>query len=166
MKKFLSILLACLTLAALCACGSGDGSGDAEAIRGETQEWGKLSLFVPDGNSLVGGSLIDAEDPYSAWILLDSDNMHYYLVGVVDGRETAEANLAATQKVNDVNGGEGAVTIEVNGVTWTGYSYKYNGADCFQLFGDVGGKWVTVSAAYHAYDSAETKAVLESIKVF
>lgn len=160
MKKMLSILLACAMLAALCACG-----GEAETVPGETQEWGKLSLFVPEGNSLIGGSLIDAEDPYSAWILLDSDNMHYYLVSVVDGRETAENDLAATQAANDVGGGEGAVTIEAGGVAWTGYAYKYNGADCFQLFGDVDGKWVTVSAAYHAYDSAEVKAVLESIKV-
>ena len=164
MKKILSILLACLTLAALCACGSGNG-GEADAVPGETQEWGKLSVFVPDGSSLVGGSLIDAEDPYSAWILLDSDNMHYYLIGVADGRETAAANLAATQEVNEANGGEGAFTIEAGGVTWTGYAYKYSGADCFQLYGDVGGKWVTVSAAYHAYDSAETKAILGSIKV-
>ena len=167
MKKLISILLAIAMLAALCACGSGGNGSEAEpeAVKGETQEWGNLSVFVPEGNSLVGGSLIDAEDPDSAWILLDSDNTHYYLIGVVAGQEDAEDGIIATKEINEVNGGAGDVTVEAGGVSWTGYAYISSGIDCFMLCGQVAGGWVTVTSAYHTYNSAETIAILESIKV-
>lgn len=162
-KKLIALILAALAaFVMLAACGSGEGGAD---IRGEVKECGNISVFVPEGSSLESGSLIVENDPDSVWILLDSNRLHYYLIGVVDGRETAEGNLAATQETNAANGGEGPVTVDVNGVTWTGYAYKYSDADCFQLYAEIDGKWIMVSAAYHAYNSDETVKVLGSIKV-
>ena len=163
MKKMLSIVLAFTMLAALCACGSGGesgGGGGAESVKGSTQEWGNLSLFVPDGYSLIGGSLIDAEDPDSAWILLDSDNTHYFLIVIVEDKEDAVGSLEMTKEANEANGGAGDVTMNAGGAAWTGYAYKYNSTDCFELYAEVNGKWVTVSGAFNAYNSDVTLAVL------
>lgn len=168
-KKIIALILAALAaFVMLAACGGGNeggGGGGNAAVKGSTQEWGNLSLFIPDGYSLIGGSLIDAEDPDSAWILLDSDNTHYFLIGVVDGKSDAEDSLDMTKEMNEANGGAGDVTLNAGGVSWTGYAYKYNSTDCFELYAEVGGKWVTVSSAYHAYDSDLTLAVLGGLTV-
>ena len=170
LKKLLALALACAALFALCACGSGEGgSGESEnggaSVKGETQEWGNITVFVPEGNSLLGGSQLDAETPDSAWILLDENNTHYYKFDIVE-KETAENSVATTKEVNADSEGAKDFTIEAGGVTWTGFAYVYGGScDCFQLYGEVGGKCLLVGAAWHAYDSDETAAVLGSIKL-
>ena len=169
-KKILALILAALAaFAMLAACGGGEeGGGESvgEPVDGEAQSWGNITVFVPDASSLVGGSVTDTEDPDTAWILADENNTHYYKIYIVADAETAAADVSMTKEINYVNGGAGDVDFEIDGVKWTGFAYIYGSScDCFQVYAQIGGKCVVVMAAYHAYDSAESTAVLGSISV-
>lgn len=167
-KKLIALILAALAaFAMLAACGGGEGGGEGggAAVKGETQTWGNLTVFVPEGYALTGGSLLNKEDPDALQIYLETSPLHAFTVSVTDDEEEADGSLTATKEMNDANGAEGDVTFTAGGVTWTGYAYKYGNDDCFIAYGEVSGKWVLVSGGYSAYNSDEATAVLESIKV-
>ena len=151
-----------LLLGMLAGCSDSSTPAAAEAVKGSVQTWGNISIFVPEGMTLSGGSLIDPEDPDSLWIQLDENQMHYFLVNIVD-EETAVSSVDATKEMND---GAADVSVTIGSITWKGAAYKYAGmTDCFQMWASVNGKIALVQAAWYAYDGAEAKAVLESIKL-
>ncbi|MBR5942957.1 MAG: hypothetical protein IKZ81_06385 [Clostridia bacterium] len=167
-KKIIALILAALAaFALLAACGNGEGGGEegGASVKGETQSWGNLTVLVPEGYALTGGSLLDADDPDSLQVYLESSPLHAFTVSVVGNKDDAVASVDTTKEINAVNGGAGDVSVTAGGVTWNGYAYKYGSVDCFVLYGEVGGKWVLVSGGYHAYDSEEAVAVLGSITV-
>ena len=86
MKKFLKIMALALILAlsvtALAACG-GDSSADtgaadaSDGVAGETQTWGNITVFVPEGYTLNGGDMFDENDPDK--LTITGEGMDYFM---------------------------------------------------------------------------------------
>lgn len=144
-----------------CACENEDTPDDSVQISGSEATWQKLTVFVPEGMVLVGGSALDASDPNTAWIQRSGDELSYFLINIVS-ESTAESTVKTTKELNS---GED-VSFKVGGIQWQGVKYKYAGvSDNFQVYGSVNGKTVMVSGSRFACDSKEAKAVLGSIKL-
>ena len=189
MKKILRgaalLLAAVLLVGTLAACGSGNNAGsqassqtaessqaetssqasepEASGVTGETQTWGNITLLVPEGMTLKGGSSIDPESKDALTLTLDENPAHYIMVTVVEP-ETAENSVATTKEMNN---GASEVFLST-GMGWNGVAYKYaDTMDCFQMYAKTGDgkKAVLVGAAWFAYDGDVASAVLNSIKV-
>ena len=136
---------------------------EASGVTGETQTWGNITLLVPEGMTLKGGSSIDPESKDALTLTLDENPAHYIMVTVVEP-ETAENSVATTKEMNN-----GASEVYLStGMGWNGVAYKYAGTtDCFQMYAKTGDgkKAVLVGAAWFAYDGDVASAVLNSIKV-
>ena len=183
MKKILRgaalLLAAVLLVGTLAACGGGNNASsqassqaaessqasepEASGVTGETQTWGNITLLVPEGMTLKGGSSIDPESKDALTLTLDENPAHYIMVTVVEP-ETAENSVATTKEMN-----EGSTEVYLStGMGWNGVAYKYAGTmDCFQMYAKTGDgkKAVLVGAAWFAYDGDVASAVLNSIKV-
>lgn len=161
--KVLGLILALILLVSLLsACDKGAAPAAAESVKGSVQTWGNISVFVPEGMTLTGGSLIDHDDPDALWIQLDENPMHYFLVNIV----TQDVAISGVDTTKEMNSDTKDVTLDLGGNTWTGVTYKYAGmSDCFQMWAPMNGKIALVQAAWYAYDGAEAKAVLQSIKL-
>lgn len=131
-------------------------------VEGSVQTWGNISVFVPKGMTLSGGSLTNHYDPDALMLQLDENQMHYFLVTVMD-REDAEDSVKITKEMNT---DAADITVKIGDANWTGVTYKFAGtSDCFELWTPMGEKVALVQAAWYTCDSAEAKAVLESIKL-
>ncbi|MBQ7669800.1 MAG: hypothetical protein IJS45_03655 [Clostridia bacterium] len=171
MKKFIKtvcfIFILALMLTAFAACernvqGNGDDTS-ADAV-GKTETWGNISVYVPAGCKLIGGSLVDGADPDSLSIKSD-DGKNYYIVTVLTDEAKARDSIAATKEKNPGETPE-EVTLDVDGTVWSGIAYKHaDSSDSFQMWAKTGNKTVLVGADRHAYDSDETREVLGSIKI-
>ena len=182
MTKLLALTLA-LVLIASCfaACGSkssapasgdnaaandnGPASANTEAPAApaaDVQSWGNISLAVPEGYTLKGGSLFDEEDPDQ--LTISGQGLDYFQVSIVESEEDAKDNLDMTKSLNEELKPED-VTVTANGVTWTGVYYNSYGYDCFQVYAKLNGKIVQVNGCGCKQDSSLANAVLSSIVV-
>ena len=152
-----------MTAFAFAACGGGEGGGEGGGnnVKGETGSWGKYTeILVPEGMTLKGGNILDENDP-TIVKLNDTDNEFHWILFNIYDEDTCKSSIASTKEVN--NGED--VTIEINGTTWTGVSYKSLSADGFQMYGQVDGQYVLAGGFYYAYDSAVVQAVIASLHV-
>ncbi|MBR5949785.1 MAG: hypothetical protein IKZ82_14255 [Clostridia bacterium] len=144
-----------------CSCGKNDDGSPQILIDGKESAWQKLTVFVPDGMDLVGGSALDSSDPNTAWIQRRGDEMSYFLVNIVSN-DRIEATIKTTKELNLGDD----VEFDAGKFHWKGVKYKYAGvSDCFQVFAEVNGKTVLVSGSKFAHDSSHAMAVLGSIKL-
>ena len=142
-----------LIVGSLVACGGG-------GVTGETQTWGNITVLVPNGMTLKGGSILDEQDPNVVNISKTDDAMKYFLITIVADEESAKSNIDLTREIN-----EGCEDVSVEaGSTWTGVKYQFLG-DVFQVYGKVGEKYVMCQSYGYAADSDTTKAILGSLKV-
>ncbi len=138
------------------------GEDPKQEVKGEEKTWGNITVFIPEGMQLTGGSLIDKESKNDLSIQLTENLSHYYNVSIVE-EETAINSVAGTKEINE---GASDVSFTAGENTWTGVAYKYaSTTDCFQVYSTINGKVVLITAGWNAYDSAETNAILASIKV-
>lgn len=152
---------ACIPLLSCSCSDDSDDQGDQLNVSGSEATWQELTVFVPDGMELVGGSALDASDPNTAWIQRKGDELSYFLINIVS-KERIETTIKTTK---DLNSGED-IEFDAGNLHWKGVKYKYAGvSDCFQVYAEVDGHSVLVSGSRFAYDSAEAKAVLRSIKI-
>ena len=155
------VLLIVFSALVACACGKNDEMEDPIQIDGSEETWQKLTVLVPNGMELVGGSALDASDPNTAWIQRRGDELSYFLVTIVE-KERIDATIKTTKELNS---GED-IAFDAGQLHWKGVKYKYAGvSDCFQVYAEVNGKTMLVSGSRFASDSAEAKAVLASIKL-
>lgn len=161
--KVLGLVLALVLLVSLLSgCDFNSMLSGQDRVEGSVQTWGNISVFVPNGMTLSGGSLTNHDDPDALMVQLDENQMHYFLVTVMD-REDAEDSVKITKEMNS---DAKDITMKVGDTTWTGVNYKFAGtSDCFELWALIDGKVALVQAAWYTCDSAEAKAVLESIKL-
>ena len=168
MKKAYRLLSFALALCFAAACipflacsGNNDDGGEQLNISGSEASWQKLTVFIPDGMELVGGSALDASDPKTAWVQRRGDELSYFLINIVS-MEKIDTTIKTTKELNS---GED-IEFDAGKLHWKGVKYKYAGiADCFQVYADVNGSSVLVSGSRFAHDSAEANALLRSIKI-
>lgn len=180
MKKLLAILLALAMILCFAACGekqdanndSPDGgntdTGDkAPEVKGEQKSWGEISVFVPEGYNLNGGSItgVDDEDPKQCYMQTDPASMYDYFWIITKDEESALADIEMTKSLNNAED----LTLEVDGKTWKGCSYVYStsfngdvtiGSVCCTIDGAT----YVVNFSGHAPDSPEMTAILGSVK--
>ncbi len=164
--KFIAFaLVVSVAVFAFASCGGKTEGGDTEstadnAPKGETQTWGNITIFVPDGMELKGGNILNENDPDVVNIHEKENEMHYYLVTLGDDEEDASSSIEATKEYNE---GAEDITLDIGGVKWTGVKYDFMGP-VFQVYGTVNGQIVMVQCYGFESDSATTSAVLQSIK--
>lgn len=172
MSKSIMFKILCLVLAVVmsacvfAACGGGEGgsgsgdNGGKDTVTGETQTWGRYTILVPENMVLKGGNVLDENDPTIVSVK-DSDNDLHYVMCTLFSEESCKSSVDSTKSIN--NGED--ITIDINGVTWTGVKYSAFSSDGFSMYGKVDGEWVLASGFYHGYDSAITTAILGSLAV-
>lgn len=168
MKKSVLFRTVCIALTVImaafmfAACGSGGSGGEnnAKEVKGETKTWGRYTILVPEKMELSGGNVLDPEDP-TVVTVRDTDSVLHYVMCTIFPEESCKSSVEGTKESNS---GEN-VTIDINGVTWTGTKYTWSGSDGFSMYAQIDGEWVLASGFYHAYDSEITRAILGSIKV-
>ena len=129
---------------------------DVPDVAGAEETWGNISVLVPDGMVLNGGSLIDKEDPNTLWVQ-DPDSMTPYFLISLYSEENAASSIETTKELND---GQDITPFALNGVEWTGVDYDSGGLPCFQVMG--GG--FLVSGAGYGLDDDAALAVLASLE--
>lgn len=170
MKSFIKLIAFALVISvavlAFASCGGDKPAGgdtETEADKGpagETQTWGNITIFVPDGMELKGGNILNENDPDVVNIHEKENEMHYYLVTLGDDEEDASSSIEATKEYNE---GAEDITLDIGGVKWTGVKYDFMGP-VFQVYGTVNEQIVMVQCYGFESDSATTSAVLQSIK--
>ena len=164
------VMAAVLTLAVLVSCGgtktpTGSDAPETAApsgdVKGAMDEHGYYKVFVPEGCTLKHEDVFGDEDPKSFRLLFDDNAMAQLMFGIYD-QSGAEMGIEATKEAND---GAEDVTLDLDGVKWTGVAYEYSGNPCFQICADFDGNFVTVNGSYVAYDDALVKTVLGSLEI-
>ena len=176
MKKFLKIaalmMALALVLGAFAACGGTadpaddngggkDEGGTTDSVKGTTQEHGYYKVFVPEGYTLVHEDVFGDNDPESFNINQDGGSFTYFMFNMND-EDGVKMSIDTTKEMND---GAADVSVEYNGVTWTGVAYDSLGIACFSMYAPFGDNYVIVMGAGNAYDSDVTGAVLGSLVV-
>ncbi len=161
------MLVAVLALTVLVSCGgnneadTGSDTPAAADVKGAMDEHGYYKVFVPEGYTLKHEDVFGDNNPKSFNINSDDSALTYFMFGMYD-KDSAEMGVEATKEANE---GAEDVTLDIDGVTWTGVAYESLGYSCFQLYAEFDGNFVTVNAAGNAYDSAIVKTVLGSLEV-
>lgn len=167
MKKTIAILLALVLMVSLVACGGKDSDkgGKKEEVKGSQQSWGMISVFVPEGYVLNGGSItgIDDTDETQCSIQPEQATMYDYFWIAVKDADFAASSIETTKDVNSAED----ITITAGDKDWTGCHYVYDSysgsVDCGAVSCEIDGATYLVTFCGHAPDSAEMTAVLSSI---
>ena len=164
--KFIAFaLVVSVAIFAFASCGGKTEGGDTESVadnapKGETQTWGNITIFVPEGMELKGGNILDENNPNVVNIHEKENEMHYFLVTLGDDEEDAASSIGTTKEFNE---GAEDITFNFDGVEWKGVKYDFMGP-VFQVYAAVNGHIVMVQCYGFECDSATTAAVLQSIK--
>lgn len=166
MKKLLALLLAVIMIFSFAACGEGEGDNQQPEVKGEQQSWGQISVFVPEGYVLNGGSItgVDDDDPTQCAIQPETTSMYDYFWIIAKDEATVLTDIETTKSMNDAKD----ITVDAGGNTWTGCHYVYEAysgnIDCGAVYCTVDGVTYLVNFCGHAPDSPELITVLSSIK--
>ena len=171
MRKLIKITAVVMAILMCCAvfasCGGGDSSSEggkssaAETVKGKTETWGNITVLVPEGMTLKGGSILDKEDPNVVNIAKDDNAMNYFLITVNDDEEGAKSGIDSTRELN-----EDAKDVSFTaGADWTGVSYDFSGTPMLHIYGKVDGKIVIIQSYGFKSDEDTTKSVLGSLKI-
>ena len=170
MKIFIKLTAALMAVLMCCAlfasCGgnsasTGDNGSAAQTVAGKTETWGNITVDVPEGMTLKGGSILDAEDPNVVNIAKDDNALNYFLITVNDDEDSAKDGIDATREAND-----GAADVSIDaGASWSGVSYDFSGTPVLHIYGTVDGKVVVVQSYGFATGDDVTKSVLSSLKI-
>ena len=143
------------------ASANNDAPATTAAPAGATQTWGNITVLVPDGFTLDGGSMFD--DNSADDLTLTGSGLNYFQISILENEDSAKDNLDMTKSFNEEAKPED-VTVSANGA-WTGVYYNSYGYDCFQVYATVNGKVVQVNGCGYKPDSATAVDVLSSITV-
>ncbi|MBR3537937.1 MAG: hypothetical protein IKN79_02555 [Eubacterium sp.] len=181
MKKCSAALLAFGMCAALTACGSGSGSTSAATQEANmvteaqteapteaqgltiasTQTWGDYTVGVPEGWEFKKGDTLDETDTRYCSVKKSSFVFFDFKMETEDVcKNKYEYNKKTyTNEQKDVSGKYGDIE-------WTGFDYSDGfGGYGFEAYATANGKPVRVSCCGYKFDTAEAKAVLETLKI-
>lgn len=162
-----------LALVAFAACGpkgeTGNGEtetkGGEEQAKGTVETWGVITVLIPEGMSLKGGSLLDSESKNDATIMgAANDYSEYFMISVKDSEDTVKDSIDMTREIND-DVKIDDVTETLDGVEWKGITYESLGIRVYVVYAEIGGQFVQVTGTGHTYDDATSVAILKSVKL-
>ncbi len=162
MKKTLKVtafvMALMLVLAAFVSC----GGGDSASVSGKTENWGNITVLVPDGMKLTGGNILDKNNPDVVNIAKEDKATNYFLITISDSEDNAKSGIESTRGMNK---GCEDVSLELDTGKWEGVTYDYSGMKVFQIYGKVDGRIAVVQSYGFEADSETSKAILNSLKV-
>ena len=156
-NSFFFLLILFSLLLCLSACGKNNPGSD---VGGETKSFGKISVFLPEGMLLTGGSIFDSNDENELQITTPDEFVPYFLVSVKKA-ETAEKDLASAK---EKNGGSEIESFKTGKNVWHGVAYEYNGTPCFLLIAQIKENTFEVMSEGYSHEDAVPYAVLSSLK--
>lgn len=180
MKKNAFVKAAVLGLAAamslgMVSCGSSSSKADdkdedspaetveskAAELTGTEKTWGIYTVKVPDGWTLrTGDALNDQDENYCS--VKKSDFSYFNLKN--ESEEVQKKQYEYNKNTYTLNQKD-IPTTKLGEIEWTGFEYGNDFSKGFELFAKSGDKFLRVSCAGFAFDSAEAKFVLESLKI-
>lgn len=149
---FRNILVAAVTAVSLAACGS------PAAPEGVREDWGRISLCVPDGMFLTGGTLTNPEDDGALWLQVEGEPQTFMTVIITD-EDTARSDIAYTAGLEDGKN----VSVKAGGTVWTGTGYTHGEDKGFVIAGTVDGIAYEVTGEGIGAKDEAVKTVLSSI---
>lgn len=180
MKKQIAIALAAVCMcASLVACGGSSESttsapatdapvateaettAPASVTIASTETWGDYTVGIPEGWTFRKGYALDETD--TTCCSVKKSDFSYFDFNM-EKEETMKNKYnynknTYTNEQTDVSG-------KIGDIDWTGFQYSDGwGGYGFELYATANGKPVRVSCAGFKFDSAEAKAVLESLKI-
>ena len=184
--RFLSLaLVVVLTVAVFAACGKNEStpkttgsSNDTKAVNdtkaaddtkgaevsGEKKTCGNITVLVPADMKESNVDLFGKENPDYVSLSVNGQEMHQLRISIED-EETVTGSVDTTKEMNsDSNPVD--VEFKTGDITWKGVAYVYAGtSDCFQIYGEIDGRFVLVGGSYFAWDDPITQSVLASIEL-
>ena len=193
MRRSMLARLAAMTLAAsmmftLTACGDSDSSsksksdektssaaaedestpGDEESksgeegnVTGEVKQWGIYSVLIPEGWTLRTGDVLDDNDENYCSVKKSDFSYFDFKCETEDVQKMQYNYNKNTYTLNQADLPE----TEIASIKWNGFEYGNDFTKGFELYGSSNGRFLRVSGVGFAFDSAEAKAVLGSLKV-
>ena len=136
-------------------------AAESSAAESSAATWGNITVAVPDGMTLTGGNVLDANNPDVLTIKKDDNELNYFLVTAGDDESSAKAGIESTREFN-----EGAKDVSVDaGTTWTGVTYDYFDTPAFHIYGKVDGRVAVIQSFGFDVESDVAKSLLSSIKL-
>lgn len=126
-----------------------------------TETWGDYAVGIPEGWKFRKGDTFDENDTH--YCSVKKSDFSYFDFKM-EKEETMKNQYEYNKKTytneqKDVSG-------KIGDIDWTGFEYSDGwGGYGFELYATANGKPVRVSCAGFKFDSAEAKAVLESLKI-
>lgn len=158
MKKLVLILSAALLALCFAGCGAKDNG-----VAGTIDSAGNLSIFVPDGYTMVpGGPFGVPEGDENSIGLLPTDSedtLSDYVQVYLQTETEAKAGVELTKTLNDAK----EVKKTVGNSEWTGCEYTANDVTYLSLWAPYEDKGLQVNMGGHELDDSFTYAVLDSL---
>ena len=178
LAKAASIILATSLMLGMTACGDSSSSTETKTsstaassadssaaetteVKGETKTWGVFTVLVPEGWELKGGNVLDENDQ-NVCSVKKSSFTYFELKSEKD--DVMKQQYDYNHKTY-TNGQKDLAATKVGDFEWNGFEYDGAGTPCFELYATANGKNIRVSCCGYKFDSAEAKAILESIKL-
>ncbi len=176
LAKAASIILATSLMLGMTACGdsskaddngtsstAADSSSAAEdkEITGETKTWGVFTVLVPEGWELKGGNVLDENDQ-NVCSVKKSDFSYFDLKSEKDD---IMKNQYDYNKKTYTDQQKDLAATKIGDIEWNGFEYGGDLNKGFEIYATANGKNIRVSCCGFAFDSAEAKAILGSIKL-
>ena len=130
-------------------------------ITGETTNWGIYTFLLPEGWTLRGGDAFDDNDVNICSV--KKSDFSYFQFKCED-EATQQRQYNYNKETYTLNQKDLPATT-IAGIEWNGFEYGNEMSMGFELYGSTGGKFLRVSGVGFAFDSAEAKAVLGSLRV-
>ena len=140
---------------------SEENSEETKEITGETKTWGVYTVLVPEGWTLRQGDALDDNDENYCSVK-KSDFSYFDLKN--ESEEVSKNHYDYNKKTYTLNQKDIPAT-KIGDIEWNGFEYGNELNKGFELYATVNGKNIRVSSCGFGFDSAETKAVLGSLKI-
>ena len=179
--KTAALMIAASMTLGLAACGGSDSSSKstagseaesqaeapaeteskAEELKGAEQSWGNFTVNVPDGWKLKGGDVLDESNPDKVSVMKSDFS---YIEIKIEKEDVQKQQYEYNKKTYTMNQKDLPATT-VAGIEWNGFEYGNEFNPGYELYGSSNGKFLRVSGVGFTFDSAQTKFVLESLKL-
>ena len=140
---------------------SEENSEETKEITGETKTWGVYTVLIPEGWTLRQGDALDENDENYCSVK-KSDFSYFDLKN--ESEEVSKKQYEYNKKTYTLNQKDIPAT-KIGDIEWNGFEYGNELNKGFELYATVNGKNIRVSSCGFGFDSAETKAVLGSLKI-
>ena len=140
---------------------AGDAAGDSKAVSGSAETFGVFTVLVPEGWTFKHGDALDENDPNYASVK-KSDFSYFDLK--CEKEDVQKQQYEYNKKTYTANQKDIPATTYA-GIEWNGFEYGNEISPGFEIYAQSNGKFLRVSSAGFKFDSPETKAVLESLKI-